>query len=249
MINIEKILEELLPQDYPAPNDGYPTQWGYIVPRVTHILSEMLHEQSIVEWSNYIGMFKRQKYKEVINLAADIGTATHSCIENHIKAGEPISMDLLEENISTIVNRTYNSFLKWWSIISTKNITVLMQEVPLICQWFGGTLDLLINIDGRIVLVDFKTSNHFSYKYLLQLSAYRWMLRCLHNINVDTLCIVRLDKNVDGLYEEFTLDLNEESNTQLMNHCESCFASLVNGYYERMYIEKEFKERMKTNVL
>ena len=58
---------------------------------------------------------------------------------------------------------------------------VIETEKQLVCPYFGGTLDCLAEIDGRIYIIDFKTSNHITYKYFLQLAAYKYMIENYYN--------------------------------------------------------------------
>ena len=43
---------------------------GFQVPRVTAIISSMMHSDSLMYWANSLG-FKHQKYSEVINEACE----------------------------------------------------------------------------------------------------------------------------------------------------------------------------------
>lgn len=240
-----EMLQNLNPSLYPVIKGSDYAYNGIIVPRVTTILSAMLHEDGLMEWSNYIGLYKRLKYRDVLNEAAEKGTIVHNSIEDYITNSSVLKIDTIEPMYQSEVEMAYQSFIKWWDILAlSHNVQVIMQEQQLVCQWFGGTLDLLISVDDKIYLIDFKTSNHLSYKYLLQLAAYRYMLRVIHGIEIDAVEVVRLDKN-EVYYENFVLDLHTPEDLELMNHCEVCFASLVNGYYERKFIEENFKERMK----
>ena len=51
-----------------------------------------------------------------------------------------------------------------------------------------------MRINGKIYLIDFKTSNHVTYKYYLQLAAYSKVLREKENINIDGVIILQLNK-------------------------------------------------------
>ena len=57
--------------------NGYTNQDGVVVPRVTHILSAMLHEDYLIPWANAMGLYKQLKYEDIINKATDTGSATH----------------------------------------------------------------------------------------------------------------------------------------------------------------------------
>jgi hypothetical protein len=238
---IEEILKDLDPTTYQYFTNTYDYN-GVQVPRVTQILSAMLHEDSLMDWSNFIGLVKHQKYKLVLEQAADKGTIVHNAIEDYIQNNKDLDLSTVPNMYVNEVDNAYSSFLLWWNTITKNKVDVLYQEKTLVCQWFGGTLDILLNVNGGIYLMDFKTSNHITYKYLLQLAAYRWMVRNLLNIEVDGVGIIRVSKK-DVSFEEVVLDMHKEEDLNLLNHCEVCFANLVNGYYERAYIQNACKER------
>lgn len=210
------------------------------VPRVTSILSSMLHEDYLMNWSNYIGLYKHKKYKDVLNLSADVGTYTHQAIENYLQNGISLDISTVPVCMQQEVYNTFHSFLMWWDIILQHNIKILKEEYPLVCKYFGGTLDLLLEIDGKIYIVDFKTSNHLSYKYFLQLSAYRYMLRVNENIEVDGVIILQLSKTNHNFNEQILVFENTD-HLQYMNACEQCFLSLVYAFYNRYYVENTYK--------
>jgi hypothetical protein len=205
----------------------------------------MLHEDGLMGWSNFIGLVKHQKYKDVLNEAADKGTIVHNSIEEYIQNGGKLASTDIPDQYRDQVWNAWTSFLCWWDIITKNNkVEVLMQEEPLVCEWYGGTLDLLLKVNDKVILIDFKTSNHLSYKYLIQLSAYKYMLKLTHNIDVDAVLVLRLDKN-ECNFEELMLRMDDPEDVNLLDHCLTCFHSLVIGYYERRYIENQFNERMK----
>lgn len=224
---------EFDPTTYPPAKSGEYVVDGRNIPRVTEILSCMLHEDYIVEWANKIGLYNKQKYHDVLNTASTIGTYTHKSIEHFIKNGsQPDFSDIPIQYKNRVIN-AFNSFLSWWRVINSNNYKILMQEHKLICKYFGGTLDLLIEINGKIYLVDFKTSNHSSYKHFLQLSAYRYMLREVEGIEVDGCIILMLDKQSDMFVEMF-LNFDIQEHLDYINQCEEAFLSLVYAYYQRI---------------
>lgn len=235
------ILDDLVLEQYPEVKDSDYVFNGITVPRVTKILSDMLHEDSLMSWSNFIGLVKHQKYKDVLDQAADKGSLVHNGIEDYLTNDNELDLAAVPNQYQREVHNAYESFKQWWNIIATNNKAfVVMQETPLICQWYGGTLDLLLNINGDIYLFDFKTSNHLSYKYIIQLAAYRYMLKTIHNIEVAGVGIIKLNKQSVN-FEEVMLHCNDPYDLDLLNHAENCFHHLVYGYYERKYIEHGFK--------
>lgn len=239
---IKDLLEEEIKEENRDMVKETPYQFnGYFVPRVTEILSSMLHEDYLMGWSNYLG-FKKQKYADVLKEAANKGTFVHNSIEHYLKENKEPQFELtVPDNLLNEVETAYNSFLSWWNIISKQDYKILMQEQPLVSPWFGGTLDLLIQINGRIYLMDFKTSNQVSYKYFLQLAAYRYMLKEQFNINVDGVGIILFNKK-EVRFSEYILDFNNPWDLDYINTCLNTFFGLVYSYYGRLKCESMFKE-------
>lgn len=208
---------------------------GIAVPRVTEILSTMIHSDTLMYWANSLG-FKGIRYKDALNKAANTGTIAHSAIERFLKE------KLLSEN-----NIPFLGFMLWYNIVTKDkgiNIDVIYIERKLVCNWFGGTLDALLRIGNRLYLVDFKTSNHVTYKYFLQLAAYKYMLRVVEGINIDGVIVLQLDKDEPG-FNEYLLNFSIQDHLNFINHCETTFLSLVYGYINIQYAEKMFKNIFK----
>lgn len=223
-------------------NDSPYEYEGIKVPRVTHILSEMIHEDYLMDWANYVGRYKRQNHNDIRDHSAYIGTNVHSAIEKYTSMN---FVDLFDD-IDSVSDRlkmknAFYSFKQWWDIISLHNYEIIFQEQPLVCKYYGGTLDMLVSIDGLVYLVDFKTSNHFNYKYHLQTAAYRRMLYFQYGIIVDGIIILKLSKE-QVFFEEQLLDLRDYSILEYINQCERTFISLVYAYYNRKIVERKFND-------
>lgn len=204
---------------------------GVPVPRVTEILSKMIHRDSLMYWANSLG-FKGLRYKEVLNNAARIGTAAHSAIEKYLK-----------EKIETESNIPFLGFLSWYNTVTIDlglPIEVIYVEHRLTCKWFGGTLDGLLKIGNKIYLIDFKTSNHVTFTYFLQLAAYRFMLKEKEGIDIDGVIVLQLDKEEPG-FREYHLRFDILDHIAFMAHCEETFLSLVYAFYNVERAEKWFK--------
>ena len=98
-----------------------------------------------------------------------------------------------------------------------------------------------MNIGGKIYLVDFKTSNHVTYKYFLQLAAYRFMLRVVEGINVDGVIVLQLDKAEPG-FNEYLLNFDNLEHLNFIEQCERTFLSLVYGFVNIRYTEMLFNQ-------
>lgn len=213
-------------------DDGYYSYNGLRVPRVTKILSSCMHNDSLMYWANHLG-FKKQSYKETLDRAAEYGTIVHESLEKYIK-GEDLDIDVPLHPI--------HGFEKWWKELTSSNqVKVLGQEFSLTCPWYGGTYDMLLEINGQPWLVDFKTSNHIRVNYCLQLAAYRNMLR-FNNIVSDIagIIILRLHKDKPE-YEEFVLDLIDPKQRAFMDQCSATFNAMAYQYWNMIDINNQFE--------
>lgn len=229
MSDIEEILDKIGSEDWYKNNKSkYTNSNGYYIPRVTEIISKMISNDILLYWANSLG-FKRLKYKDVLNKAANIGTEAHSAIEKFFK-----------DKFKTDNNIPFLGFLEWYNDIETSGLQIepIFIEKELICNLFGGTLDALLRIGGRVFIVDFKTSNHVTYSYFLQLAAYNYILKLL-GINVDGVLVLQLDKESPG-YNEYILDFSYIEHVTFFNNCETAFLSLLYGFYNIYNIERQF---------
>lgn len=201
---------------------------GTPVPRVTEIISKMISEQYLLYWANGLG-FKGQGYKKTVDAAAKLGSESHDLI-NRFLLGEQIVSD----------NIPYLGFRRWWlDIISSNEVKVIGSEQTLTCEYFGGTYDLLVSINGLLYLVDFKTSNHISYKYFLQLAAYMYMLE-KQGYKISGCIILQLNKQEIG-YTEYHITLDNPYHRDYINRSLNTFLSLVYSYYNIYQCEEMYK--------
>ena len=240
-MNIEEKIIDLLEEEfgegkpkYLKPLSNYKFQ-GKNVPRVTTIISEMQSNQGLLRYSNYLG-FKHMDYKQTLDIAASIGSETHAFIENFIQNGEKNTITKRE-----VINCT-NAFMNWWNEININyNVKVLGEEVPLTCPWFGGTYDLLLELNGKKCLVDLKTSKHVTDRYFIQLAAYMYLIKYNCNIDIDAALILRMDKEI-GKYEVTSVDLSISEDMHFMNCCRYAFFSQVNNYYSIARVKNIFNK-------
>lgn len=210
---------------------------GVIVPRVTKILQKCIHSDSLMYWANSLG-FKHKSYKKTLDASANIGSYTHECIDNYL---EDNNFEANYNNMPYESTNAYKSFIRWFNDINSVAIVkVIFHEKRLVCKYFGGTLDGLYEINGKIYLVDYKTSNNITYKYILQLAAYRYMLREVLNIEIDGCIILQLSKyNIS--YNEYVLNFDNIDHLKYINDCEAAFLSLVFAYYNIYKVESGYK--------
>lgn len=228
---MQKLLEEF--NGFSTRSKTY-TFNGKNVPRVTTIISRCIHNDGLMFWANNLG-FRRQSYKETMSIAANIGTECHTNIDAFLE-----NSSHKETDITWQAHNAYQSFLVWYNtLVSKNNVEVIYHEKSLTCPYFGGTLDGLYKINGKTYLIDYKTSNHVTFNYCLQLAAYRYMLREILNIEIDGTIILQLSKT-DISYNEFVLNFNDLHHLAFMNDCERAFFSLLYSYYNLSCVEKQF---------
>lgn len=215
---------------------------GKRVPRVTEILSSMLHEDGLMGWANSLG-WKRISYRAFMKESSDKGTYSHLAIEKFIKSGNVniSDMNIVSDNIRNTVISCLDGFKLWWEKLHKEhnNIELIYLEETLIHPYFGGTCDCLLKVDGEYWLIDFKTSNHMSYKYSLQLAAYRFLLKELKGIIVNKCIVLRVSKT-DHNYSDYVLDLSNKDHLTFIEDCEQTFMILTIGFIMRMKTTEDY---------
>lgn len=225
---IEQALHEIN-YDISIDSSIYYNNKGKLVPRVTDILSSSMHGDALLLWANSLG-FKKIRYRERLAYAANIGSKTHEAIDKYIKS------NIKSDNIGFL------GFLLWFDNLKRNNIVkIISNEEKLICDYFGGTYDLLLQINNKVFLVDFKTSNRVTSKYFMQLAAYRYMLYNVKNINIDGCIILQLNKESPE-YDEYVLDFSNLEHYNFIEYCARAFLSLVYSYYNTLYVESLFNK-------
>lgn len=129
--------------------------------------------------------------EKVLNNAAERGTSVHNSIENWIKFG---INDTDDEYMGY-----FRGFEEWWNINKPEVIGSEMRVYHKLLR-YAGTIDLLAIIDGKITVVDFKTTSRLVEKNCgVQLEAYAQALGS-HGISVEGKRILHL--SIDGKWNE-----------------------------------------------
>ena len=161
----------------------YTTAEGKSVPSVTTVL-DVLGSKEIIKWANYLG-FKHVSYEDELNASATKGTKAHIMLQHLVDPSlgklEVQYRDVYEERY---YSRVMENFLKE---ISQYDYSTIFTEKTLVSDklGYGGTLDWYANMNGLMMLNDFKTSKKVRIKHLFQLGGY-------YNLMIDD------GYNVDG---------------------------------------------------
>lgn len=215
---------------------------GVHVPRVTEILGSMLTEEYLMYWAQKMGRIHKD-IDTMRDTAADKGSIVHEMCENFLRYRMLPNFDAVPQIFRKQCRNAFDGFLIWINNLEANGHfwKPLMLEVPVVNELYGGTLDCLMQIDDKIYLLDFKTSNQLSWKYCLQVAAYRKSLRELHGIVVDGCCVLRFDKYSRTFPEEMMYDCHDRIMGDFMDQCEALFVNIAQAYWQRAQVEREYK--------
>jgi len=166
-----------------TPKAGYRLN-GEKIPGTTTIISRFKDSGGLMHWAAEQGrLMERGIIKSLYDKAekaADIGTVAHAMIEAHINKGAPeeVLFEMLSDNGDrTKALNAFDMYLKWEQQTGIKMLCKY-QEIQLVSPEFkfGGTPDAIGEINGEIVLLDWKTSNGIYQDYMIQLAAYQHLV-------------------------------------------------------------------------
>ena len=126
---------------------------------------------------------------DVLDNAANKGSIVHNAIENYLKFGI--------EDISEEYKPYFLAFLRF---LSDKQPNILATEKKVYHKFlrYAGTVDFICEIDGKVYLIDFKTTAVLMKMLTeVQLEAYKKALES-HGIKIDAKAVLHLRK--DGTY-------------------------------------------------
>ena len=229
---IEKIREEW--QKYSFNNNG--------VPRVTKILAQCENQDFLIQWAANVGRRKYDYYRE---RAMTIGSIIHEIIDEYVcgHLNDPnFKIDYnkyfsFQPDFKPQIDTAFGNFLLWKSNLEKQGYfieQVVGVEIPVTCPWFGGTIDAIFKINGKFYLVDFKSSKQISTSYLLQTSAYMWVVNNGYTQGlprIDGIGIIRVDKNKTGCLDDLFLNSSDPCQNNYIFNFQKCFMSYVDSYY------------------
>ena len=150
---------------------------GLVIPSVTTLMN-------LLSKAEYDGV-----REGVLENAANRGTAVHNAIENYINFGI--------EDISEELNPYFLAFLRF---LSDKQPNILATEKKVYHKFlrYAGTVDFICEIDGKVYLIDFKTTAVLMKMLTeVQLEAYKKAIES-HGLRIDAKAVLHLKK--DGTY-------------------------------------------------
>lgn len=130
---------------------------GTIVDGVTTIIGNNLgwNKGALIGWARKEALAGRDPNKVLVE-AGDIGSLVHFLVDCHLAKEEPDLSDFSSNQIDVGLH-CFNKFLLWKS---EHDLTVMDVERPLVAEiyGYGGTRDIKCLLDGRVTILDWKSS-------------------------------------------------------------------------------------------
>ena len=150
------------------PDSRYYRRNGKYYPSITYVLSAYPKGKHFENWLKQMGT----SADYIVKQAGQEGTQVHEMIEAYLN-GEELNF------LNSLGNPTYNPdvwqmFLRFVDFWETYNPKLIETEVHLFSDELkvAGTCDMVCEIDGKLWVIDFKTSNHLQTTYDLQTAVY-----------------------------------------------------------------------------
>lgn len=176
------------------PKSGYRLADGTEVPGCTTIIKSLSDPGGLLHWAWQQGM-DGIDYRNTRDKAAEAGTLAHDLIEAEIR-GLPLPTDSDTEKLGKAM-RALQRFREWRDQTKAE---ITVHERPLISEVhrFGGTPDAEAILNGRRVLLDWKSSNGVYGEYLAQLGGYALLIEEREGWTPSEAHLLRFDKTCES---------------------------------------------------
>ena len=157
------------------PVHGYKNAAGEKIPGTTTIIGRFKESGGLLQWAFKQGQSGAAHLYEERDQAALAGTIAHDMIECDILKHERPAFVCTPE----LLQKAENAFAQFKEWQEQTRIEIVATECGYVSEryQFGGTIDAIgRDMKGRIVLLDWKTSNGVYQDYLIQLAAYALLL-------------------------------------------------------------------------
>lgn len=175
-----------------GPTRLYETPEGKRYPSVTTVLGKMTDKSALEAWKKRVG---EEEAARVSARAATRGTNIHTMCENYVLGNE----------VDTSMPHNMMMFRQIKMALDDKVDMIRATECTLYSDHLkvAGTCDLIADYDGRLSIIDYKTSSKLKRKewiegYFLQASLYSYMLWEMTGILVkDIVIIIGVDDSLE----------------------------------------------------
>ena len=146
---------------------------GKIVPSVTTILAVV--DKNLTNWANRLGL-SGVSLADHSAVVTGIGTLTHYFIEIYLKK-QKADIQYVKQFPEETIAQAKSCFGLFYNWMESHTIEPIALEQPLTSERYGGTLDALVNLDGNLTILDWKTSKTIYSSYYGQLAAYASLVK------------------------------------------------------------------------
>lgn len=148
-----------------------------VVPSSTTILNAYPQSPHLTKWVGEMGWNEAERIK---NEAGARGTRVHDAIE-HLIGGD----QLWKHSFSLLEWQKICSWVDWYNEVKPQ---ILAAEVALYSPKYkyAGRVDCICVIDGKVVVVDWKTSASLYPHFPLQFASYAQALEEISNLKIDS---------------------------------------------------------------
>lgn len=215
--DLETQLEKALAVGVAKPRSGggrpsaYQCKDGRKVIGTTTITGRFGDKQALIAWAFKRGKDGHELY-DSRDAAAAVGTYCHALIDADIHGvpppPRPSHMSAEDERQA---RQGWESFCVWRDQV---RLVVVATEVPLVSEMhhYGGTIDCLARIGGKLMVLDFKSSNGTYPEHIVQVAAYRQLVRECMREEVHDACLLRVGKEYANFaYLNLPRDLLDEA--------------------------------------
>ena len=174
------------------PKGGYRDSNGKRIPGVTTVIGRFKESGALIRWAYNRGKEGEELY-ESRDKAAEAGTAAHELCERHIKGdilienGQPTDQAREVANVPVemfpLVWSSFQAYLAWER--QTKLEIIDTERSLISAHGYGGTYDAIGEIDGKLCMLDWKTSNAVYGDHIYQLGAYKALYEEHHDRKID----------------------------------------------------------------
>ena len=164
---------------------------------VTAVLRSYPKGQKFYEWVAKNG-YNAENIKQS---AGNVGTSVHKAIEALVSGYEDIDRLCNRYNLGPAEHIALVGFKRWNEARQPK---IVCQEKAVVSHRMevGGTVDLVAELDGEHVVIDFKTSKYVQPSHWLQLHAYAFALHESGICTAKRLMVLHLHGKHETCYQE-----------------------------------------------
>lgn len=217
-----------------------------ILPGVTTVTKEWGENTfPLMFWAWDCGM-KGEDFRKKSQKAADAGTLGHLMIQKWL-VGEKVSKEILDQFTQQQIELAETAYLQWMEFESQHKVKLLKFdgkpaiEIKLVSNnhGFGGTIDMLMDIDECITITDLKTGSGIYPDHVIQVAGGYTLVADEHTIPWKKVLIANIPKDDNKKLNIKILDRQEDA--LIIKSAQDIFLSLLNVFNNKMSIKDYLK--------